>query len=102
MGAKKYRRKIEELNTSLRLTFPIALVVFDRSSVGLHAADEAALPGSSARSKSMLDKDGAAGRREAELDQQIAKEDARGQLIDSQIAAIAADAWRVCGARWPA
>jgi exonuclease SbcC len=84
--------KFEELTTSLRLTFPdLPSWSSTDPASALHAADER-VTRELARLKSMLDKDGAAEKREAELDQQIAKEDARGQLIDSQIAAIAADA----------
>ena len=50
------------------------------------------------RIKGMLDRDEAAGKRENELNKSISKEEARGQLIDSQLAGVAKDAGDFAGA----
>lgn len=84
--------QLEELIVGLRGSFPdLASWSSTDPASAIEAADRR-VSSELIRLKALLDKEAASEKREGELSDQISKEDARSQLIDSQIAGLASNA----------
>jgi exonuclease SbcC len=90
--------QLEEVIVSLRTTFPDLPSWSSTDPASAAATASQRVMSELTRIKGMLDRDEAAGKRENELNESISKEEARGQLIDSQLAGVAKDAGDFAGA----
>jgi DNA repair protein SbcC/Rad50 len=90
--------QLEEVTVSLRTTFPDLPSWSSTDPAAAAATASQRVTSELTRIKHMLDRDEAAGKREDELNEAISKEEARGQLIDSQLAGVAKDAGDFAGA----
>jgi DNA repair protein SbcC/Rad50 len=91
-------QQLEEVIVALREYFPDLASWTSTDPTSARQAADARVVAELSRLGTLLDKDAAAEKREKELSEQVAKEEARGQLIDTQIAGIARDAGEYAGA----
>jgi exonuclease SbcC len=90
--------QLEEVIVSLRTMFPDLPSWSSTDPASSAATASLRVTSELARIKSLLERDELAGKREIELNGAISKEEARGQLIDSQLAGVAKDAGEFAGA----
>jgi DNA repair protein SbcC/Rad50 len=90
--------QLEELIVSLRTTFPDLPSWSSTDPASAAATASQRVMSELTRIKSLLDRDEAAAKRENELNESISKEEARSQLVDSQLAGVAKDAGDFAGA----
>jgi exonuclease SbcC len=90
--------QLEEVIVSLRTMFPDLPSWSSTDPASSAATASQRVTSELARIKGLLDRDEVAGKRENELNESISKEEARGQLVDSQLAGVAKDAGEYAGA----